>query len=639
MWTNEGTACQGSPSSVPANPRGLRALSRCVAERDMEASAPPRPRGALRSPDRLRTSGDAELVRLVRLGHEPAFEQIYDRHHRGILSFCRHMLGSRDEAEDALQHTFIAAYRDLRGSDKPIHLKAWLYTIARNRCLSMLRARREQVAIEDFEPSTDGLAAQVQQRQDLRDMLRDLQRLPDDQREALVLSELGALSHEEIAMTLGVRKEKIKALVFQARESLASSREARNADCREIQQQLSVLRGGSLRRTQLRRHLEGCPSCQAFKDEVQRQRAAMAIILPVVPSAGLKSGVLGAAASAGAGALGAGVAGGGAVVAGGGIGAKLFVGAVLMGGAVGGGILAVDGLHSPPPSAADERNGAQARILGFDGAGRTDKAGRPADGDARAVVGTLRERAGAVARQRSAQRARTTTWGTAGDKTSDAVVTLVAGALDGLGGATTQAAPELSEARKAKKAREERAKPKKAKKPKVSQGYGAQGKGNAYGRGREPAAGNGQGTPGGASKPARPAGPKQAGSAPARPNGGNGSRPPKPNGKARKPAGPGTKQSPPAPAPAHATPGASGKGKGKGNANGHEKRNGASADPAAVTDGIVGAAKDVGSAAAPRNAEAGEQEENAKKRAAVEEPVAEQAVVQQAAAAALFGFA
>nr|MDQ5808394.1 RNA polymerase sigma factor [Actinomycetota bacterium] len=255
----------------------------------MEASAPPRPRAALRSPDRLRTSGDPELVRLVRLGHEPAFEQIYDRHHRGILSFCRHMLGSREEAEDAVQHTFIAAYRDLRASDKPIHLKAWLYTIARNRCLSMLRARREQVSIEDVEPATDGLAAEVQRRQDLKDMLRDLHRLPEDQRAALVLSELGALSHEEIAMTLKVRRDKVKALVFQARESLASSRTAREADCREIQQQLSVLRGGSLRRTTLRRHVEQCAACAQFREEVQRQRAALAIILPVAPTAGLKA--------------------------------------------------------------------------------------------------------------------------------------------------------------------------------------------------------------------------------------------------------------------------------------------------------------------------------------------------------------
>jgi len=278
----------------------------------MSAILPPRTAAAVRRPWRsLRFTRDDELVRLVRAGDERAFEVVYDRHHRGILSFCRHMLGSREEAEDAVQHTFIAAHRDLARSDRPIRLKAWLYTIARNRCLSVLRARREERALDDVpEPSVEGLASEVQRREDLRDMLADLQRLPDDQRAALVLAELGALSHEEIGTTLGVRKDKVKALVFQARESLAASRQARNADCVEIQEQLAVLRGGALRRTLLRRHVEVCPACRAFKAEVRRQRGAMAVVLPVVPSVALKEGILGAI---GAGAAAAG--GGGAAAA------------------------------------------------------------------------------------------------------------------------------------------------------------------------------------------------------------------------------------------------------------------------------------------------------------------------------------
>ncbi len=172
------------------------ALGGCV-RKDMEASTISRNHLGVRRPRRsLRFSRDEDLVRMVRAGDERAFEVIFDRHHRGILSFCRHMVSSREEAEDAVQHTFAAAYRDLIGSDKPIQLKAWLYTIARNRCLSILRARREQVSIEDAEPATEGLSAEVQRRQDLRDMLADLSRLPEDQRAALVLAELGALSHD-----------------------------------------------------------------------------------------------------------------------------------------------------------------------------------------------------------------------------------------------------------------------------------------------------------------------------------------------------------------------------------------------------------------------------------------------------------
>jgi RNA polymerase sigma factor (sigma-70 family) len=329
----------------------------------MATTSAPRPVDVIRRPRRaLRFTRDDELVRLVRRGDEAAFEAIYDRHHRGILAFSRHMLGSREEGEDAVQHTFAAAYRELVDTDKPIHLKAWLYAIARNRCLSLLRARREQVSLDDAEPATDGLAAEVQRRQDLRDMLADLQRLPEDQRAALVLSELGALSHEEIAVSLGVRKDKVKALVFQARESLAASRQARETDCREIQEQLAVLRGGALRRSSIRRHVDQCAACQEFKAEVQRQRSAMAILLPVLPTMGLREGImaaiLGGGGAAGGGAL---IAGGGAA-AGGGIlaasGAKSLAAKVLSiaaaaGAATGGGLAAIDKLSDAPADPRD----------------------------------------------------------------------------------------------------------------------------------------------------------------------------------------------------------------------------------------------------------------------------------------------
>ncbi|HEV3000801.1 MAG TPA: RNA polymerase sigma factor [Solirubrobacteraceae bacterium] len=430
-------------------------------------------------------------MRLVRLGHEPAFEQLYDRHHRGILSFCRHMLGSRDEAEDAVQHTFIAAYRDLRASDKPIHLKAWLYTIARNRCLSVLRARREQVAIEDVEPSVDGLAAEVQRRQDLKDMLRDLHRLPHDQRAALVLSELGALSHEEIAMTLDVRKEKVKALVFQARESLISSRRAREADCAEIQQQLAVLRGGSLRRTTLRRHLEHCPACQEYRAEVQRQRAALAIILPVAPTAGLKGGVLGGAVSAGAGAAGGGALAGGA---GGTVGAKLIVGAVIAGAGLGGGLMAIDELTSPPSSAADEQHRGRSQVPLH--AADRDRHRPPSDGDAARVVAALRSRASDAAAQRAADRRAGSghaVWASPipGNRTGPDPAVVVSVITDPVS-AAEEAVRKPKKADDGKPGRG-RGHAKKAKKPKVPQGQGAQGKGKAYGRGREPAASAGRG--------------------------------------------------------------------------------------------------------------------------------------------------
>src|SRR5262249_7122726 len=156
------------------------------------------------------------------------------------------------------------------------------------RCLSILRARREHVSGDAIEIATAGLAEQVVEREDLREMLADLAALPEEQRAALVLAELGACGHEEIGDVLGVPQVRVKALVFQARESLIASRRARLIDCREIREQLATLTGGALRRGPLRRHLAVCEGCREYKAEIRRRRRGLAILAPVVPTAALR---------------------------------------------------------------------------------------------------------------------------------------------------------------------------------------------------------------------------------------------------------------------------------------------------------------------------------------------------------------
>jgi RNA polymerase sigma factor (sigma-70 family) len=245
---------------------------------------------------RLLRVGDDRLVARVRAGDDAAFEIIYDRYYRGLLAFCGQMLGSRHEAEDALQHSFASAYRALRRGAGDIDLRPWLYTIARNRCLSALRAQRAQVSADGLaagDQPFEGMSAQIQLRADLRELVEELQRLPDDQRAALVLFELGDESHEQIAAVLGVRREKVKALVFQAREALMRARDARAAPCVEIREQLATLAGRVPRRSMMRNHIDRCPGCAEFERDVRRQRTALAAILPLAPTMGLKASVLG----------------------------------------------------------------------------------------------------------------------------------------------------------------------------------------------------------------------------------------------------------------------------------------------------------------------------------------------------------
>jgi RNA polymerase sigma factor (sigma-70 family) len=309
----------------------------------MEAHSFARSDGGLalpRSRRILAAFGDDRLVAQVRRGNEAAFEVLYDRHHAAVLSYCRHMLGSRDEAEDALQQAFVSAHGDIVASDKPIRFKAWIYAIARNRCLSVLRARREIPSDNLERVSTAGLGEEVQHRADLKELLADMQELPEDQRAALILSELGDLSHAEVAEVIECEVAKVKSLVFQARSGLIERRQARETPCQEIREQLATLRGGALRRGPLRRHVKACPGCTEFRDEVRRQRQMVAAVLPVVPTLGLKESALAAVG------VSASTAGGG-VLAGGGAGAvfaakagvaKVAVVAVATTGAAGGAV-------------------------------------------------------------------------------------------------------------------------------------------------------------------------------------------------------------------------------------------------------------------------------------------------------------
>jgi RNA polymerase sigma factor (sigma-70 family) len=270
------------------------------------------------------------------------------------------MLGSAEEAEDAVQHTFVAAYRDLqRGGEREIALKPWLFTIARNRCLSLLRARREVPAeadaLDSREQSGAGLAEQVEERADLRRLLADVRELPDEQRAALLLTELGDLPHAEVADVLGCEVARVKGLVFRARSALIARREARETPCQSIREQLANLRGGALRRTELRLHLRECPGCRAYRERVREQRRMLAAALPVAPTLGLKSSVLGAIGIGGGSAGGLAAAGslGGATVA------KVAVAGVLAGGGVVAGDAIVDSERQPavPPAPSHAADG------------------------------------------------------------------------------------------------------------------------------------------------------------------------------------------------------------------------------------------------------------------------------------------
>jgi RNA polymerase sigma factor (sigma-70 family) len=237
---------------------------------------------------RMRQTSDERLVALVRRGEPAAFEAVYERHVGELLAFCVYMLGSRHDAEDAVQATFISAYKALRADLRPVTLRPWLFTIARNECISTLRARRPTVELNgEPAPGADPLG-RVELQEEVREMLANLRALPERQRSALALAELHGLSQAEIATVLGVRPAQVKAYVYQARANLSSERRARDVECREIREELAIARGAALLKGRLRRHVRSCAGCRAYASGVSKQRQYLGALLPIAPSLALR---------------------------------------------------------------------------------------------------------------------------------------------------------------------------------------------------------------------------------------------------------------------------------------------------------------------------------------------------------------
>ena len=283
---------------------------------------------------RLRLVGDDRLVASVRRGDSAAFEAMYDRHSSELLSFCVYMLGSRHDAEDALQATFASAYRSLCSDRRTVALRPWLFAIARNHCLSILRRRRPWVELNG-EPALNGdPLRELELKEEVRLMIEGLRTLPESQRASLVLAELHGFSQSEIGSVLGVEADQVKAFICQARSNLISERTAREVDCREIREELATARGAALLRSRLRRHLRSCDDCRLYADGVASQRRHLGVLLPLVPSLMLKyralENAMGIAAAgdpggyAGGAAVGGSVAAGAFEVAGGGLKALLL---------------------------------------------------------------------------------------------------------------------------------------------------------------------------------------------------------------------------------------------------------------------------------------------------------------------------
>src|SRR5256886_13811742 len=235
----------------------------------------------------LRLAPDERLVTLTRRGNQGAFEALVSRYQSRLQAFCRHMLGSKEDAEDVLQEVFAAAFNAMHADDRPLNVRPWLYRIARNRSLNHLRKQQPiRVDSMDVHYSEGGLttADKVHKREDFRLLLRDVQGLPETQRTALLLREIDALSYDQIAEAMDTTVPSVKSLLVRARGSLAEAAEARQLSCDEVRLELGeVAEGLAKTSAPVRRHLKGCERCRVFRGELRRANRALAAGYPLGP--------------------------------------------------------------------------------------------------------------------------------------------------------------------------------------------------------------------------------------------------------------------------------------------------------------------------------------------------------------------
>lgn len=231
---------------------------------------------------------DELLARLVASGGERPFRALYERYRQSLYGYCHSILRNEADAQDALQSTFTKALTALREGRRNAPLRPWLYRIAHNEAVSIVRDRRavekrlERVPRRADAPSVEERAGD---RARLSSLLEDLSQLPDRARGALVMREMGGLSHEEIAAAMGVSVGAAKQAIFEARRGLLELAEGRAMSCDDITRRLSDGDRRAFRGRRVRAHLRDCGTCAAFAAAIPRRQGELRALAPVLAPA------------------------------------------------------------------------------------------------------------------------------------------------------------------------------------------------------------------------------------------------------------------------------------------------------------------------------------------------------------------
>ena len=197
------------------------------------------------APPALSAHTDQTLAQQARRGDPDAFGELVRRHQQAVFNVALRMTGSRPDAEDATQETFLRAFRAFKQFDSHRPLAPWLKRIAVNVCLNWYEANRIRPAVTEADLARPGEAAAdldewqanvttPEQRYLAREQAAAVRaailQLPPAYRAVIELRHFQNLSYEEIATTLGRPLSSVKSDLFRARKQLAQVLAAENRD-------------------------------------------------------------------------------------------------------------------------------------------------------------------------------------------------------------------------------------------------------------------------------------------------------------------------------------------------------------------------------------------------------------------------
>jgi RNA polymerase sigma-70 factor, ECF subfamily len=169
---------------------------------------------------------DTQILELVQEGrHEAAFECLMDHYERRLYRLCFAILRNAAEAEDAAQESLLRIWKALPRFDGRAALSTWVYTIARNRCLTALSRRHIHLSLSepDVAAAAEGAMAPAAEQSGPQRLLRELvEALPQHYRQPLTLYYYGEHSVSEVAAQLGVPQGTVKTNLFRARAALCA---------------------------------------------------------------------------------------------------------------------------------------------------------------------------------------------------------------------------------------------------------------------------------------------------------------------------------------------------------------------------------------------------------------------------------